>query len=215
MKKLRPRDIGKQCQCRMDEDTNACAEAIWSQKVEIMKLRSKFEYKFQSSHLKKPIDHRVKPINYSGCIWIHLLPYSLRMEHMKRGLNARYKYVNQNSPSRHIKNKYRKRVAYQKTIWDVACNEERRAQTKEDESCIQASSMSTNRGNESGNLNNVVHTTGGGVESASNSTAQILPGTIDGALSDKGISVHDRSWTGLYKWGLTSCILLSTSCIQL
>jgi hypothetical protein len=42
-----------------------------------------------------------------------------------------------------------------------------------------------------------------------------LPGTIDGALSNKGISIHDRSWNGLYKWGLTSCILLSTSCNQL
>lgn len=158
-----------------------------------MKLRSKFEYKWQSTHLKLPIKRRVKPNSYSGRVWIHLLPYSLRTEQMKRGLNARYKYVGQNSPSRHIKNKYRKRVAYQKTIWDVACDEERQAQTKEDESFIQASSMSTNRGNGSGNSNNVIHTAGGDGESASDSTAGLLPGTIDGALSDKGISIHDRS----------------------
>ena len=101
------------------------------------------------------------------------------MERMKTSLKLTIKGVYQYSPSRHIKNKYRKRVAYkrEKTIWDVPCFEERLTRTKKDESYIPESWMSTNRGSECDNSNNVVHTAGGGGgESASNSTSGFLRG---------------------------------------
>ena len=158
-----------------------------------MKLRSKFEYEFKSADLKKPIDHRRKAINYHGGYWIHLLPHSLQTERMKTGLRLSSKHIYHSSPSRHIKNKYRKKLKYKKerkTIWDVACFEACLERNKKDECCIPESLMSTDRGSECDNKDNVVHTAAGGGESTSDSTMGLLPGPVDGVLSGKGMSIR-------------------------